>query len=125
MKKVVNEIVVYSEQDHLSKASDRTIELYEEIKGRMLELGDIKIEPKKYYIAFKGKRNIIDVIIQKKQLKVIINLKEGLLKDPDNMTIMVANIGTWGNGDYQINIDNAEYLDYFMTLARQSYKINY
>jgi|AntRauTorckE6833_2_1112554.scaffolds.fasta_scaffold08079_2 predicted transport protein len=125
MRKVVNEIVVYSEEEHLNKGTEKSRELYEELRVRVLELGDIKIEPKKYYIAFKGKRNIIDVIIQKKQVKISINLKEGSLKDHENMTTMMDHIGTLGNGDYQIFYSNLENLDYLMTLIRQSYKENF
>jgi predicted transport protein len=40
------------------------------------------------------------------------------------MAEMIKNIGHWGNGDYRVNIDTLENLDYLMTLIRQSYKVN-
>lgn len=125
IQKVVKEIVVYTEQDLLNKGSEYTIELYTALKQRILELGDIKIDPKKLYVAFKGKSNICDIVVLKKELKVFINLKKGKLKDPDGLAKLVDETGHWGNGDYQVMVSDVESFDYMMTLIRQSFKENY
>jgi predicted transport protein len=124
IQKVVKEIVVYTEQDLLDKGSESTIELYTALKQRILELGDIKVDPKKLYIAFKGKANICDIVVLKKELKVFINLKKGKLKDPEGLAKLVDETGHWGNGDYQVMISDVESFDYLMTLIRQSFKEN-
>lgn len=60
-KEVNKEIKVYTEDDHLNKVSEKTRKLYNILKNRILELDDIDIDVKKVYIAFKGRKNIVDV----------------------------------------------------------------
>ena len=45
---VNKEIIVYTEEDHLSKVSDNIKRVYEELKTRILELDDIDVEAKNY-----------------------------------------------------------------------------
>ena len=44
--------------------------------------------------------------------------------DVEGKAEVVKDIGHWGNGDYRINIDDKDQIDYIMTLIRQSYKEN-
>ena len=121
---VNREVVVYTEEDHLEKASDNIKRLYEEIKNRILELDDIDIEAKKLYIAFKGIRNITDIEIHKNKLKIYINMKKGTLNDPLNILKDISDIGHWGNGDYCIIIDKEDDIDNIIPLIKQSIKVN-
>lgn len=100
------------------------IEMYHEVKSKILELGDINIDPRKHYIAFKGSTNIIDIEVQQKQLKIHLNMKKGTLKDPENLTIDQSNIGRWGNGDYRIDLKDLDEIEYITYLFKQSYEIN-
>jgi predicted transport protein len=125
LQKVVKEIIVYTEDDILKKGSEKTAELYSALKQRILELGDIKVDPKKLYIAFKGKTNICDIVVLKKEIKVFLNLKVGQLKDPNGFAKTVEKIGHWGNGDYQVSISDEDSFDYLMILIRQSFRENY
>lgn len=121
---VNREVVVYTEEDHLNKASYNIKNLYEEIKNKILELDDIDIEAKKLYIAFKGMKNITDIEIHKNKLKVYINMKKGTLNDPLNISKDISDIGHWGNGDYCIIIDKEDDIDNIIPLIKQSLKIN-
>jgi len=123
VSKVSKEIVIYTEDDLLVKGDENVKEIYSELKNRIIELGNVKIEPKKLYIAFKGKTNICDVV-SKSQLKLFINLKEGQLKDDLKRTRIVTEIGHWGNGDYEIVVKSLEEIDYIMSLIKQSYAVN-
>lgn len=124
LNKVAKEIVVYTEENALQTVSDTTKEWYEEIKDRILEFGNIDIVPKKLYIAFKGKTNVCDFIMQKEQFKIIINVKEGELNDPRQMARNVKNVGHWGNGDYEVTVKDSDSFDYIVSLIRQSFDIN-
>lgn len=73
---VNNEIIVYTEEDHLSKVSENIRNIYKKLKNRILELDDIDVEAKKLYIAFKGSRNITDIEFHKNKLKIYINMKK-------------------------------------------------
>jgi len=120
LKEVKENIKVYTEEDHYNNGSDYTIELYEKFKSSILNLSDgIEILPQKYYIAFKKGSNISDIEIQKKSLKIFINAKIGTLDDPKELVKDVSNIGHRGNGDYQIQIENDNDLEYIMSLIKQ------
>ena len=121
---VNKEIIVYTEEDHLSKVSDNIKRVYEELKTRILELDDIDVEAKKLYIAFKGIRNIADIELHKNKLKIYINMKRGSLKDPLKLTKDISGIGHWGNGDYCIIIDKKDDIDNVIPLIKQSLKVN-
>ena len=121
-EQVSKEIVVYTEDDHLSKGTNDTKELYKDLRDRILELGDLELVPVKFYIGFKlQKRVITDLEIQRKQLKVRINLKKGQLDDPKGIFRDVSDLGHWGIGDYETAILPDADIDYLMSLIKQSY----
>lgn len=121
LSKVTKEIKVYTEQDHLENVNDAVQELYEKFKTSILNLSDgIEIQPKKDYIAFKKGTNITDITVLKKSLKMWINLKKGKLDDPKKLAEDVSSKGHWGNGDYQIQIENDNNLEYIMSLVKQA-----
>jgi predicted transport protein len=121
---VIDEIKVYTEDDHLEKANIEIKELYERFKSGILnigdEYGDFEIKPKKLYIAFVLGTNVVDIHIQKKQIKMWVNLRFGDLKDEKLIAKDVSNVGHWGNGDYEIAVGNDEHLEYILSLIKQS-----
>lgn len=119
---VAKELKTYTEEDFLNNKSDDIIELYEKYKSGILNLADdIEIKPQKLYIAFKkDRRNIADIEIQNKSLKMFINLPKGQLDDPKNITRDVFNIGHWGNGDYELKITDDVLFEYIMSLVKQA-----
>lgn len=123
-QKVKDEIKVYTEEDHLNKASETIKELYHVLRNKILELDDIDLDVKKLYIAFKGKTNICDVEIFKNKMKVMLNVKMGNLYDPLEITEDVTEKGHWGNGDYRVEIYTDEDIDNVLPLIKQSLKIN-
>jgi len=73
---VAKEIKVYSEQEHLENVSEEIKELYEKFKSAIQNLDNLEIKPKKKYIAFVAGRNVIDILPQKKALKMWINMRK-------------------------------------------------
>lgn len=121
LESVAKEIKVYTEDDHLSNKSDDVIELYESFKDAILNLADdIEIEPKKLYIAFKKSKNITDIVVLKKGLKLFINLSIGNLEDPKGLMRDVSQTGHWGNGDYETIIKDTKNLEYLLSLIKQA-----
>lgn len=119
--KVTKEIITYDEAHHLNDKSDDIQELYEAFKTAILNLSDdVIVDYRKLYIAFKKKYNFVDIHIQKKSLKLWINLKSGELDDPKNLAKDVSNIGHWGNGDYEILVQDTKDLEYIMSLIKQA-----
>ena len=120
LKRVTDEIVVYSEDDLLVSGSDETRELYFKFKDGILNLADdIQVIANKQYIAFRKNRNIVCMNIQKKQIRMWIGAKWGALDDAKAITIDVRNTGHWGTGDYEVNVNSDKDLEYIMSLVKQ------
>jgi len=124
IESVAKEIKVYTEQEHLERASDEIRELYEKVKNAILNLDNIELKPKKSYIAFVASSNVVDITVQLRQLKMWINISKGELDDPKRLTRDVSSIGHWGNGDYEITIETDDDLEYILSLIKQSLKKN-
>jgi predicted transport protein len=121
IKSVTDEIKVYTEEDHLNGSSEEITELYETFKNAIFNLtDDVEIVPKKLYIAFKKNKNIADIVIMKKGIKIFINLKKGQLDDPKEIMKDVSATGHWGNGDYETIVTNTANLEYIMSLIKQA-----
>ena len=57
---------------------------------------------------------------------MFLNVKKGVLKDTENITRDVSEVGHWGNGAYEIRFplkDDAE-MDYVFSLLRQTINKN-
>lgn len=121
---VAKEIKVYTEQEHLDNASEEIKELYEKLKNGILNLDNLEVKPKKKYIAFVSGRNVIDIHPQRKALKMWINMNKGELDDSKNLTRDVSTTGHWGNGEYELQIDSDDNLEYILSLVKQSIKKN-
>ena len=108
----------------MNKAPEKIKELYKNLKEEILNLGDIDIEYKKFYIAFKGNTNIVDIEIYNSKIKLFINMKIGSLNDPMNISRDMSKIGHHGNGDYSIDIYKQDDIDMIIPFIKKSYEIN-
>lgn len=125
VEKVVREIKVYTEEDHIKDKPEDIVTIYEELKTRILNLGsNIEIHPKKRYIAFVADSNFVYIHPQRSQIKLWLNLSKGELDDPRKLARDVSSVGHWGNGDYEVTIKpNTDFdYEYLMMLIKQSYK---
>lgn len=120
--KVAKEVKVYNEEEHLEGKSDDILELYEAFKQAILSLdNNIDTKPKKKEIGFTKEGKIFtDICILKSSLKIWINLKRGTLDDPKGVARDVSSIGHWGNGDYEIIVQDTRDLEYIMSLVKQA-----
>ncbi len=122
---VDKEVKVYSEEDHLQNMPEKIKSLYEELKNQIYTIDNkIELEPKKMYLAFKSNSNFVDVVLKKSKIKIHLNLKKGQLKSSSELVRDVSNIGHWGNGDYEVQLSNAEDLPVVLSLIKQSYDLN-
>lgn len=123
---VSKEVRVYTEQDHLLKVDFETIELYEQVRERIIALTpNITSQPKKQTIDFRINNNIFcDIVLQSRGLKIYVNLKSGDLQDQKKVARDVSNVGHWGNGSYEIKLTDLEDIDYIISLLKQSLRKN-
>jgi predicted transport protein len=125
VNQVSKEVKVYTEEYHFKKnvrRDEKVVDLYNELKDRILNLGEVEIIPRKEYIGFRKKRPFCDVVFYTDHLRILVNLKKGQLDDPKNLTKDMSSQGHWGNGDYEIRLSPNDELDYVMFLITQSYK---
>lgn len=64
LKRVTDEIVVYTEDEHLQSVNEDIVELYEKYRNSILNLADdIEVVPQKHYVVFKKGKNIVGIKI--------------------------------------------------------------
>lgn len=125
IESVSREIKVYNIEDHLARGTTETKKLFFELRKRILELGeDVKEDPQKFYIAYKTTSNFVDVEIQRRNLKMWLNLKSSSLQDPKGIADDMTNPprGHYGNGDYEIKISDQLDVPYIFGLIEQAYQ---
>lgn len=76
----------------------------------------------KRYIAFKAETNFVDVVPQKKQLHLTLNMPFPELIDPQRMARDVTGMARSGNGDVEIGFSDLTQLPYIMGLIRQAFE---
>lgn len=117
------EIKIFTEEEHIQKGAEYIQELYNSLKEIILSWdNDIKVKPLKLYNSFKLKRNFVDIEIRKKSLKIWVNMRLGDLNDSRNLARDVSKIGHWGNGDYEILMEDDQEIEYIASLIKQSWK---
>ena len=124
VKQVSYEVKVYSEDYLINKSVNRPdwiIEKYNDLRQRIMDLGDVVIKPNGKYLSFRNKRPFVDIVFYNSGIYTILNMKEGTLNDPNNLMKSFNGKGHWGNGDYHVTIDQNTDLNYLMFLIKQSF----
>ncbi len=121
IRKVNKEIKVYTEERHLQKMPEEIVAIYEELKERILNLGEnIEIRPTKNYIGFSPGKRILFVwfyfLKSKKYIRARLWIKRDELDDYKNVSKSYKGWGT------EIIITPDSDIDYIMTLIKQAYK---
>ena len=126
VNQVSKQIKVYTEEFHIQGTkSNRPAwvrEIYFTIKDRILNLGDVDIKVNGNYISFRRDSPFVDIVIYNTGLYIVLNMKDGTLKDPNTMMKRFQGKGHWGNGDYYVTVDTKSDLDYLLFLIKQSFQ---
>lgn len=125
---------LYKDQSETSEESVYSIEHYEYLRDEMLNIfkhfekrvlnidASVRVEFKKLYIAFKSQTNFVDVVPQKKRLRLSLNMEFSKIKDSRGIAKDVSGLGRWGNGDVEVSLDNLNDMDYIMELVQQAFE---
>lgn len=125
LNETISDEIEVNEEYHINKIKDeKIINIYTNLKNFLLSLEGISVKYNKHYISFKLERNIVDIKVQQRSVKIWLNINFGNLKDPQNLAKNVSNIGHLGNGDYEIILKNSDQLNEVHSLIQQSYEIN-
>ena len=119
---------VYSIDDHLAGINKETLDLFQDLRERILSLDqNIIEEAKSKYIAYKTSTNFVDIVVKQYGLKIFLNVKSGQLNDLQKLARDLTKpkpIGHWGNGDYEVKFESANEADAVFVLIKQSYDLN-
>lgn len=110
----------YLEIDHTKKASPHTLKLYNSLKTKILDLGNVDIVVWQKYVAFKRRKNFCGIKVRKDKLRVKIYVPKGKLIDPENIAHDFP-YETWGYDDYEAFVENESDIDKVMNLVKQAY----
>ena len=71
--------------------------------------------------AYKTQTNFVDLVPQKRRLLLSLNMRFDELGDPRGLAADITNLGRWGNGDVQVELDNERQITCAMELVRQAF----
>ena len=97
-------------------------DLFEAIRQEILALApEVREEFMRHYVAYKTHTNFTDIVPQKRRLLLSLNMRFDEITDPRGLAADVTNLGLWGNGDVQLEVDNTRQIAYAMELVRQAF----
>ncbi len=117
----------YSENFHTEDAEENISSTYEKIKNAVLKMdSDIKVNPQKYYISLRKKRNFAFVKIKKKKIHIVIMLPyetgNNLIKK-HKLTQLHESVQKFYNGPcFKVTLENDENLDEVLKALEEAYK---
>lgn len=125
-EKVNKEIKTYNVEDHFKEWWEKTKELYEEMRERIISL-DSRIEEKAVnaYIGYNiWNKNCVILKIQKTKIVLeLLRVKPEDISDPEYKTSYKDWSMKWWNKDVTIyNINNRDDIDYWIMLVKQILK---
>lgn len=111
----------YDIVDFPQLASGPVRDLFDALRREVLALDACVTEEfLKHYIAYKAEATIVNVVPQKRQLLLNINIPFASLHDPVAKARDVSEIGRWGNGEAQVALADASDVPYVIGLVRQA-----
>jgi predicted transport protein len=123
VRKISQEIKVYTEEDLLKVCNDETRDICNDLKNQILSLGnDIEIRPTKKYVAFRRKQQFVGIVFLKEKLKVYLNVDSSQLQDPFNKVRDVSNVGHYSHGNSEITVSNPSDIPIVLSLIKQAYE---
>ena len=97
-------------------------DLFEAVRQESLALApEVREEFMRHYVAYKTHTNFTDIVPQKRRLLLTLNMRFDDISDPRGLAADITNLGLWGNGDVQLEVDNARQIAYAMELVRQAF----
>lgn len=108
---------------HYEHLQGEMLNLYHAIEKRVLNLdASIRVEFKKLYIAFKVQTNFLDIVPQKKRLRLSLNIDYDSITDPKGLCKDVSGLGRWGNGDVEVGLQDYSEMEDIMELVIQAFE---
>jgi uncharacterized protein with ParB-like and HNH nuclease domain/predicted transport protein len=112
----------YTINDHPYLTAPGLNELFEAFRKSVLALDPcVNEEFLKHYVAYKAETNFVDLVPQKKQLRLTLNMPFAEIRDTKGLCKNITGTNHWGNGDVVVGLKSIDDLAYVMSLVRQSF----
>lgn len=112
----------YTLAEHADKLQGEMLSLFESLRKRILNLdSSVREDIRKLYIAYKAETNFVDIVPQKRRLRLTLNMKFSDIDDPRDICKDVSGLGHWGNGDVEFGLSSHEDIEYAMSLIQQAF----
>ena len=97
-------------------------DLFEAVRQEILAVGpQVREEFRRHDVAYKTQTNLVDLVPQKRRLLLTLNMRFDEFNDPRGLAADITNLGLWGNGDVQVELDNERQIPYAMEVVRQAF----
>lgn len=112
----------YAIEDHPKLLGGVSKDLFDQLQTRILALdNDVQMEFLKRYVAFKYRTNFVDIVPKIDRLTLYLNMKFSQINDPHEICKDVSNLGTWGNGDVELQMSSFDDIENIIDLINQSF----
>ncbi|KXK17383.1 MAG: hypothetical protein UZ15_CFX003002496 [Chloroflexi bacterium OLB15] len=115
----------YTVSSYLQGKKESAINLFSTIREGIFEFateeGEIIETANKLYIAYRHGKNFCEIELLSKSLKITIDIPFNELDDPQELARDVSSVGHWGTGETQFKVDDAEQIQYALSLIGQSF----
>ncbi|MFF2657410.1 DUF5655 domain-containing protein [Kitasatospora sp. NPDC058032] len=108
----------------LEAAPDDVRELYDDLDGRLLALGDVHSVQLKHYVAYRRGGNLasVKILARDRALRVFLRLDPASVELEEGFTRDVTDVGHHGTGNLEVRIASSADLDRAEPLFRAAYE---
>jgi len=117
----------YTERYHLEGVDEKIASIYEDIKKGMENLDPaIKVNPQKYYISLRKKKNFAFIQVRKKKLHIVIMLPyetgDQIIKNHNLKQLSETIQKFWGSASFKVTLENKFNLNEIMQAIEEAYR---
>ena len=114
----------YTEEDHLQRALPKIQQIYQDLKQKVMTLGNISFDPKKEYMVINNEGNrFASVVFRKKKVALFLIMPFDALNDPKELFSKIGTVQGKVGWNYLLEMRDEIELDYVFEMVKQSYDI--
>lgn len=119
-----SELAVYDIDSHRSSLDSEDMKMaFDELIDFVVNLdGGVEVVPRKQYVSFKSSKNFGSVETQRRKMNVLVYIDPTVIPVDFPLAIRdVSEIGHWGNGNIEVQVNSAEQVTKVLELVRLAF----
>jgi uncharacterized protein with ParB-like and HNH nuclease domain/predicted transport protein len=113
----------YNLEDHLKHMPLQIRGIFDRLRKRILNLdSSVKEEVRRRYIVYRTTTDFVDIELQKKQLRVILNVRHSEINDPRGLCKAVIHTDHPSNGGVEVSMHSFDQFEDVMDLIHQTFE---